>query len=154
MTVHGPDIPFTARATHQDGDFWAKYVVSRPSPPEQFFDIIQNYHGTHGNPTTDIAHDVGTGPGNIAMRLLRYYNQVVGSDVHEEALAAGAKLLPADLRRRLTFIHSPAEELANDGVVDPAVGGGGQTDLVLVSECMPLLDAPRALAAFGRLLRP
>ncbi|KAL2177477.1 uncharacterized protein P884DRAFT_307524, partial [Thermothelomyces heterothallicus CBS 202.75] len=47
----------------------------------------------------------------------------------QEALDAAAKLIPHELRQRLTFIHSPAE----------------------TPECIALLDASRALAAFGRL---
>ncbi|AEO58622.1 hypothetical protein MYCTH_95278 [Thermothelomyces thermophilus ATCC 42464] len=63
------------------------------------------------------------------------------------------KLIPHELRQRLIFVYSPAETLPNNGILDPGIGGGGKTDLVLVGECIALLDASRALAAFGRLLR-
>lgn len=134
--------------------FWREYVASRPSPSEEFFRVIQEYHSSHGDPTTAIAHDVGTGPGNIAMRLLRYYNTAVGSDINDKALAAAPELIAAEQIRRLTFVNSKAEALADKGVVDAAAGGAGTTDLVIVSECIPLLDAPRALNAFHKLLRP
>ena len=148
------ETPFTTGAIQQDANFWREYIASRPSPSEEFFRVIQDYHGAHGDPTTAIAHDVGTGPGNIAERLLRYYDHVVGSDLNQQALAAAPELVAPDLIKRLTLVHSPAEGLADDGVVNESVGGGGKTDLLTVSECIPLLDAPRALAAFRSLLRP
>jgi SAM-dependent methyltransferase len=154
ITTTKVETPFTTGAIQQDASFWREYIASRPSPGEDFFRVIQDYHSTHGNPTTAFAHDVGTGPGNIAERLLRYYDHVVGSDVNKQALAAAPELVSQGLINRLTFVHSPAESLADDGVVSPSVGGRGNTDLVTVSECIPLLDAPRALAAFGKLLRP
>lgn len=95
---------------------------------------------------------MGTGPGNIAGRLARYFNHVVGSDVNEQVLDAAPYILPAELLNRMTFVKSPAEALAQK---TPAqVGGQGTTDLITVSECMPLLDAPLALKAFNTLLRP
>lgn len=52
----------------------------------------------------------------------------------------------------MTFVHSPAETLAQK---TPAhAGGHGTTDLVTVSECMPLLDDAAALKAFHKVLRP
>ena len=146
------ETPFTTGAIQQDANFWREYIASRPAPPEEFFRVIQDYHRTHGDPTTALAHDVGTGPGNIAERLLRYYDRVVGSDVNKQALAAAPELVSPDLISRLTLVHSPAESLAD--AVDETIGGGGKTDLLTVSECIPLLDAPHALAAFRSLLRP
>ena len=150
------ETPFTNDTIQQDSNFWRKYTTSRPSPPEALFHIIQDYRSRHapGDPSTAIAHDVGTGPGNIAERLLRYYDHVVGSDIDKNTVAAATGLVPPNLANRLTFIAAPAEDLADDGVVAPNIGGDGNTDLVIVSECMPLLDAPRALAAFHNLLRP
>jgi SAM-dependent methyltransferase len=148
------ETPFTTGAIQQDAGFWRQYIASRPSPSEAFFRVIQEYHEAHGDPSTAIAHDVGTGPGNIAERLLEYYDHVVGSDVNQQALAAAPFLVSPELVPRLTLVHSPAESLADAGVIDSGVGGRGTTDLVTVSECIPLLDAPRALAAFRTLLRP
>ena len=100
-----------------------------------------------------MAHDVGTGPGNIAQRLAKYYDHVVGSDLNESALAAAPALVPPKYLKRITFIKSPAEELAADRVI-PAEIGKGKTDLLVVSECMPLLDIQKALTAFYTLLAP
>ncbi|KAI7977445.1 hypothetical protein EIK77_007067 [Talaromyces pinophilus] len=147
------ETPFLTGALTTETGFWADYIASRPSPSEDFFRVIHEYHTSHGNPTTAIAHDVGTGPGNIAERLLKYYEHVVGSDVNERALAAAPLLIPAEKIQRLTFVKSPAEGLATDGVVPDSVGRG-KTDLIIVSECIPLLDAPKALEAFHTLLRP
>ncbi|KAL2150548.1 hypothetical protein VTH82DRAFT_7111 [Thermothelomyces myriococcoides] len=125
------------------------------SPNEyQDFDLISEYHKTHGDPRTEIAHDVGSGPGNTITRLLPYFKRVVGSDINQTALDTAARVVPRELLERLAFVHSAAEALADSGVVGPDVGGEGNTDLILGGEVIPLLDVPRAIAAFGKLLRP
>ncbi|RMZ84338.1 hypothetical protein DV738_g541, partial [Chaetothyriales sp. CBS 135597] len=149
------EIPFTTAALEADIAFWEFYVASRPSPSEDFFRQICAYHSAHAgpHPIKGVAHDVGTGPGNIARRLAPYFAQVVGSDLNGGALAAARVLTtPADAART-TYVQSKAEDLASVGVLPPAVGIG-QTDVVTVSECMPLLDPAAALAAFHALLRP
>lgn len=106
----------------------------------------------HGDSSNKIAHDVGTGPGNIAARLTKYFDLVVGSDINGGALEAAPAVVSGDALKRMAFVHSPAEAVAHS---TPAqYGGQGTTDLVTVSECMPLLDAPGALKAFHTLLRP
>ncbi|KAK9438010.1 HypA [Metarhizium brunneum] len=148
------ETPFTSGAVKSGSslDFWRSYVQARPSPTEDFFRLISQYHKTHGNGNTGLAHDVGTGPGNIAARLATYFDRVVGSDVNDKALTAAPALLPQELGDRVTFITSPAEALAEKTPVQ--AGGQGNTDLITVSECMPLLDAPKALESFHQLLRP
>jgi SAM-dependent methyltransferase len=146
------ETPFTTAALHSDVAFWQSYIAGRPNPTEDFFHLINAYHAGHGVPSTKVAHDVGTGPGNIAMRLAAYFDHVVGSDVNEAALAAAPALITPEKLARMTFVKSPAEELAS-GVVPEAVGRG-KTDLLTVSECIPLLDASKALQAFHELLVP
>ncbi|KAG0650369.1 Methyltransferase ptaI [Hyphodiscus hymeniophilus] len=146
------ETPFTSAVLESDVSFWRSYIAARPSPDESFFQLINKYHQSHGESKTALAHDVGTGPGNIAERLLAYYDHVVGSDLNDQALAAAPALIPPELYQRTTFIKSPAESLAS-GIL-PGVIGRGQTDLITVSECIPLLDAPKALEAFHALLRP
>ncbi|KAI0112222.1 S-adenosyl-L-methionine-dependent methyltransferase [Nemania sp. FL0031] len=132
--------------------FWRAYISNRPAPPESFLQLIYNYHQENGDPRTAVAHDVGTGPGNIAQRLLPYFDYVVGSDVADDALNMARVLIPPDDLKRMMFVHSPAEELVKAPL--PKHAGPGETDLLLVSECMPLLDAPRAVQAFHTMLRP
>lgn len=150
------ETPFTSGAVRSGSniDFWQSYIQSRPGPTEDFFQLIHEYHTNHGDKTCNIAHDVGTGPGNIAARLAAYFEHVVGSDLNGQALAVAPALLPQQLSNsgRVTFVHSPAEDLVEK---TPATSGGdGTTDLITVSECMPLLNAPKALKAFHHLLRP
>ncbi|GAP89892.1 putative DUF4243 and methyltransferase domain protein [Rosellinia necatrix] len=147
-----PDRPFTSGAIDSGSAFWESYISSRPSPPETFFRIIQTYHHGHEYHRTSVAHDVGTGPGNIARRLLPYFDYVVGSDLNADALAVARQLTQAEHAERMAFIKSYAEELL--GAPVPEIARPGEADLVLVSECMPLLDAPKALAVFEKMLRP
>ncbi|KAK4119024.1 hypothetical protein N657DRAFT_534399, partial [Parathielavia appendiculata] len=51
------ETPFTTGAIQQDARFWREYIASRPSPSEDFFHVIQEYHSSHGDPTTALAHD-------------------------------------------------------------------------------------------------
>ncbi|ETS76960.1 hypothetical protein PFICI_10834 [Pestalotiopsis fici W106-1] len=148
------ETPFTTAALGNGVDFWKAYVENRPHPSDSFFELISEYHHSHGDSAAQsaIAHDVGTGPGNIAEKLLRHFDHVVGSDVNEQALAAAPALLPADSIKRMTFVKSSAEDLASANI--PESVGKGQTDLILVSECIPLLDISKAFAAFRALLRP
>jgi SAM-dependent methyltransferase len=146
------ETPFITTESGSDLDFWRSYVAARPSPPNEFFRFIISYHTGHGESRTAVAHDVGTGPGNIAAKLAPYFEHVVGSDVNERALASAPALVPAEFFGRITFITTPAEELAN-GVLPENIGPG-KTDVITVSECMPMLDPPRALQAFHALLRP
>lgn len=141
-----------AATLDSDAQFWKSYIAARPSPSEDLFHLITKHHALHSEGRTKVAHDVGTGPGNIATRMLLYFDRVVGSDVNATALAAAPKLVGPDQAARLTFVQSPAEQLGSAAAA--AVEAAGDTDLVVVSECMPLLDPVRALDAFHGLLRP
>jgi SAM-dependent methyltransferase len=146
------ETPFTTAVRNTDVAFWRRYIAGRPAPTAAFYDLINEYHASHSDGRTVVAHDVGTGPGNIAQKLLSHYDRVVGSDVNDKALTAASLLASPEHLERLTFVNCPAEDLATAPI--PSAVGVGHTDLVVVSECMPLLDAPRALRAFHSLLRP
>ncbi|KAK1751368.1 S-adenosyl-L-methionine-dependent methyltransferase [Echria macrotheca] len=148
-TTATAETPFLTGALAANTSFWRSYIASRPHPSEAFFQHIQTYHTTHGDPALTLAHDVGTGPGNIAERLLSYYANVIGSDLNAQALSAAPDLVSPNLVSRLRFIHSAAEDLAAHPELEH-----GTTDLITVSECIPLLDAPRALESFWSLLKP
>ena len=150
VTVTEHDSPFDILTTNVA--FWRSYNMARPAPSEDFLLLVDQYHKSHGGPRTGVAHDVGTGPGNVAERLLRYYNHVVGSDVNDEALAAAPALIGPEEFKRMTFVKAAAEALGSASI--PEGFGVGKNDLVLVSECMPLLDVPKALQSFHALLRP
>ncbi|KAK4982480.1 hypothetical protein LTR50_007720 [Elasticomyces elasticus] len=149
------ETPFTsgARKSGSDVKFWNSYVAARPNPTGDFFKQLHEYHQNNGSShVTEVAHDVGTGPGNIAARLAGYFKRVIGSDLNESALVAAQALVPEESIGRLSFIYSSAEDLAEKTPAD--AGGDGTTDLITVSECVPLLDIGRALQAFHDILRP
>ncbi|TLD19970.1 hypothetical protein PspLS_09752 [Pyricularia sp. CBS 133598] len=113
---------------------------AQPSPSEDLFHLITQQHAIHSDGRTNIAHDVATGPGNSALRLLR--------DVNTDAMEAAPGLVSQEHANRLTFVKSATEKLGS-AVVETT----GNTDVVVVSR-MPLLDPVRSLDTFHALLRP
>ena len=149
-TSHGP---FTSGALGTDVAFWRSYIESRPAPSDDFLDRIYAHCREHGGNTNELAHDVGTGPGNIAARLSEAFHKVVASDVNESALAAGPQLLRPKEAAKITFISCAAEELSASNKVQKEAQNG-TADLVVVPECIPLLDADRSIRSFADLLKP
>lgn len=144
--------PFTSAAQNSSIEFWRAYCDARPSPTEDFFQQIVAYHKAHGETSCDVAHDVGTGPANVAWRLAPYFRRVVGSDINDSALEAGLHLVPERYRSVVTLIKASAEDLASAAL--PSGAGVGETDLVVISMAMPLIDAEKTMAASHALLRP
>ncbi|KAF2468600.1 uncharacterized protein BDR25DRAFT_373191 [Lindgomyces ingoldianus] len=143
--VQEVETPFTTAAVALDIEFWQSYSTGHPNPTENFFKLTNGYYLSHRNPLTGVAHDVGTRPGNIASRLAPYFHRVVGSDVNEGDLTAAPAILRKEYLQQILSLPEAAI---------PEEVGKGKTDLIVVSECMPLLDATKALKSFHTMLRP
>ncbi len=52
---------FFKRADYKK-DYWDNYLAARPHYDEPFYQSIYDYHKSHDG-LTEMAHDVGTGPG-------------------------------------------------------------------------------------------
>lgn len=137
------------RATDYNESYWEDYMAARAKYSSAFYDQIIAYHKAHNQSATKgIAHDVGTGPGQVATELSKHFDGVVGSDTNETHLAVAAtRLEDAALRRKITWESSGAEDLASKY---PA----GSASMLTAAECLPLLNVPRAMSSFAHLLRP
>ncbi|KAH8807457.1 S-adenosyl-L-methionine-dependent methyltransferase [Xylogone sp. PMI_703] len=137
------------RAADYNESYWDDYMAARAKYSSEFYDQVIAYHKEHNQSSTKgVAHDVGTGPGQVATELSKYFDSVVGSDTNETHLAiADTRLEKAGAKGKITWEHSGAEELASRY---PA----GSASMVTAAECLPLLNVPRAMDTFAHLLRP
>jgi SAM-dependent methyltransferase len=112
-------------------DEYAKY---RPGYPPALFDWLATL-----TPTRELAWDVGTGSGQAAVGVARYFERVVASD------AAEAQLRNAEPRERVAYRVMPAErtDLANASV-----------DLVTVAQALHWFDFDRFYGEVRRVLKP
>ena len=125
---------------------WIKYTTHRPAYSSSFYDRIWTYHQSHSNHWT-LAHDVGTGPGNVAEVLGARFDKVMASDPSGFHTAVARRRLAAS---NVTVEQCRAEDLVT--LVGP--DGHGKADLVTLAECIPLMDAERAFSGFAELLGP
>jgi trans-aconitate 3-methyltransferase len=137
------------RSEAYDEAFWDNYMSTRAKYSPEFYHQILDYHRTHNNSTTKgVAHDVGTGPGQVAAGLSKHFDWVIGSDNNNTHLAVAAARLGnlGEARNNITWQVCPAEQVAS-------LGPSGSASFITAGECMHLIDKPRAMGAFAQLLR-
>ncbi|GME52384.1 hypothetical protein MMC23_003731 [Neofusicoccum parvum] len=134
-----------------DEPYWANYLLARPTYSPSFYALLNAYRAA-SSPTFDLAHDIGTGPGQVARELATTlgYAHVIASDASAAHVAVAGRL-HRDLvdSGRLSLHAATGEEVAD------AVDGKqlGAADAVFCAEAIPLMDAERAVDGFARLLR-
>lgn len=124
---------------------WVKYTTNRPNYSPSFYNRIWDYHRSHSNHWS-LAHDVGTGPGNVAEVLSGRFNKVIASDPSGFHTAVAQRRL---MGSNVTLEQCPAEDL----VTKVGPDGHGKADLITLAECIPLMDAKKAFSGFAKLLR-
>ena len=134
------------RVSNYNEAYWSTYLAARPKySSSSFYDRIYTYQAAHSASHT-LAHDVGTGPGQVAAELASHFSQVIASDSNSTHLAVAAHRL-TDLHKagKVIFAESSAETLVTSYP-------HGSADLITAAECLPLLDPPAAIDSFARLL--
>ena len=131
-----------------DANFdWENYMAQRPDyTTSDFYDLVWAYHERHSNRYV-LAHDVGTGPGNVAEVLAKRFQKVIASDpspLHTKTAEGRIN------NHSVIYKQYRAEDLVNALGPDDL----GQADLVTVAECIPLMHAEQAMSVFAKLLRP
>lgn len=133
---------------------WEAYLKHRPKYTKELYDLVFDYHSDK-NGSLSLAHDVGAGLGNVTEVLVaRGFKEVVASDSSAFHIGVAkdrlSRSLSSDVQSgRVKFEACAAEDLIADGKAQPS-----QADLVTVAECIPLMDAPRAIQSFSELLKP
>lgn len=105
--------------TYAEKDFDSdNYKTNRPGYPKSLFDAIFEYH----QGPTQLALDVGCGPGTASFQLLDQVDKVIATDPSEVMIKPGLESITPNLKDRIEFKVSHAENLkavvSEDGVVD------------------------------------
>ena len=128
-------------------DFWDTYVATRPNYSSAFYDVIYKHHTAHSS-SYDLAHDVGTGAGQVAAELASHFSHVVASDNDKDHLiVAKRRLNPNFDASRISYIHSTGEDLINK-VPE------GSADMIAAAEAIVLMDPNDGLHSFATILKP
>ena len=127
-------------------EYWNDYLKARPSYEQPFYQSLIDYHQRHDN-LTEIAHDVATGPGQVAARLSSHFNHVIASDINPSHFKVAEQRLGSLVSsQKVSLVACAAEDLADKYPPNTA-------DFIAAAECLPLMDAPRALQAFSTILK-
>ena len=151
-----------------DTQWWDAYGKARPQYSQVYWKTLYSYHDERIREDSDdghydLVHDVGCGPGNISRNLAQRFTRVVASDVSFSGLNAASIFLSPEVLQKISLVHIPAEEwvsVASDTLQISLIEGSaplpshldGAADLVLYSECIPLMDSELAVASAARLL--
>jgi SAM-dependent methyltransferase len=136
-----------------DEPYWANYLLARPTYSPSFYGLLQDYRKAHAKDAStafELAHDVGTGPGQTARVLAStQYAKVIATDA-SPAHVEVARRLNKDLEQegRLQLHPATGEEVA-DTVPELL----GTAEGVFCADPIPLLDAQRAVAGWATLLK-
>ena len=135
------------KRTDYNEEYWNNYLAARPQYDQAFYQSVYQYHQAHSG-LTETAHDVATGPGQVAAELSRHFSRVVASDINPSHLTIAEHRLGSLVSsQKVSLVRCTAEELAD--TYPPC-----STDLIVAAECFALLDASRAIKAFSTVLRP
>lgn len=153
MSLQGQAILDRGFFNAQKSSFWDVYLQARPEYSDSFYNLIFDYHTTRGSNKWDLAHDVGTGPGNVAEVLAQRFSKVIASDVSSTHVEAAKERLETMglLEEKIELYTAGGESISK---LAEASEWNGKADLVTVAECISLMNIPAALKCFHELLGP
>ena len=141
------DSPNFFKRPDYNKDYWDQYLAARPEYDQAFYQSIYDYHNSHTG-VLEMAHDVGTGPGQVAAELSQHFSRVIASDVNPTHLAVAEHRLGSLIStQKVILVQCSAEALAD---MQPPCSA----DLICAAECLPLIDASNAIQAFSTVLKP
>jgi ubiquinone/menaquinone biosynthesis C-methylase UbiE len=131
-------------ATYAEKDFDSNnYVDKRPGYPDSLFDALFTYH----QGATHFAVDVGSGPGTASFSLLEKFETVLATDPSDVMIKPGIEAITPDLRDRISFKVSPAEDLSS------VVTENGSVDLIICAEALHWINHGKFFREAHRVLR-
>lgn len=132
--------------SNYDEAYWESYLQARPKYSNgNFYSKVLGYHDTHSRRYL-VAHDVGTGPGQVAAVLSDRFEKVIASDVNQTHLDV-CKRRNATGKGNISSILCAGEEISSHVPAKSA-------DAVFSGEALALMDTERALSAFAKILKP
>ncbi len=126
---------------------WESYIVHRPAPDAQFYQLIYDHHRTNGG-EFNLAHDIGTGPGNIAEQVGKAFKRVHASEPSAYHTSVAEHRLKAIDPDKFTTQQCGGEDISTAG------HKSGSVDLITVAQCIPLMKVDQAISGFAKLLKP
>lgn len=129
-------------ATYLEKDFDShNYNSNRPRYPASLFNALLQYH----NGPTQLALDVGCGPGTASFPLLNYVDRVIATDPSSMMIQPGIESTTPELTDRIEFKVAPAEDLS--------IIGDGSIDLLISAEALHWVDHPKFFKEAARVMR-
>ncbi|SCW04275.1 LAFE_0H09934g1_1 [Lachancea fermentati] len=125
-------------------DFKAsEYSKARPTYPEEFYQILKDYHT--GN--YDLLVDVGCGPGTATFQMAKYmpFKRIIGTDVSSTMINRAKERLTNIPFEGISFEIRSAEDLS--------MAEEGTVDMITVAQCCHWLEFPRFQDAAAKALR-
>ncbi|VVB06478.1 unnamed protein product [Arabis nemorensis] len=117
-----------------------EYLNARPKYPTEWYRVLAGRTTDH-----KVAWDVGTGNGQAAIGVAKYYQKVVATDINEKQIDL-AKPHP-----KVTYIHTPSS-MSDDDLV-AKLGGENSIDLIVVAQSLHYFDLKRFYHIAKRVLR-
>lgn len=139
-------------AAKVDVGYWQEYLSARPKYHNgDFYELILKYYQSHQKTSSSlprVAHDIGTGPGQVAMFLAEHFDEVVASDLNATHLEVARHMLEASkAKSKITLAQIGGEQVSRQFPEYSA-------DFIAAAECMPLMNIPAATEAWASLLKP
>lgn len=118
------------------------YAQFRPAYDQQVFDKITSYH----KGGLELAVDIGSGTGQAAYPLTKYFKKVIGTDLSHTMIKTANKKITEEFKGKIEFQQSPGEDLSF--LADESV------DLVTAAQCIHWFNHPKFFAEINRILKP
>ncbi|GEQ66944.1 hypothetical protein JCM33374_g607 [Metschnikowia sp. JCM 33374] len=123
------------------------YNSARPTYPDKFYKTLVDYHLEKKGNVTELAMDLGTGPGFVAFKLTKYFSHVIGTDLSSTMIEeCNARLEGSPEKGNLEFHQSPAEK-------SPEFIAESSVDVITVAEACHWMDHPKFFAECARVLK-
>ncbi|KAI4251198.1 MAG: hypothetical protein LQ352_005001 [Teloschistes flavicans] len=74
-------------------EYWDTYLAARPAYSQSFYQSIYSYHRRLPSAQFQTAHDIATGPGQVAAELSDHFDHVIASDLNPTHLEVAAHRL-------------------------------------------------------------
>lgn len=124
-------------------------MAHRPAYPQQLYDMISEYHRSHGG-AFESALDIGGGIGIVTREfLLKKFTHATLSDLSEMYISqAKTALAPIAKPKQLSFLISKIEDMR------PTDLANGPVDLITAGECLHWADPLQVTPSAAQLIRP